>query len=686
MTQPEITLVMIVRNESRVIERCLESVRPLLSGWVIVDTGSTDDTIKKIQRSLSDIPGELHRREWVDFGHNRNEALTLARGIGTHLLLIDADMTVCAESPLPQLTADAYELRHDADPAYWIPRLLRSDYEWFFVGRTHEFLSCKQTFSRERLPQLVIDDHADGGSRANKFERDKVLLEQSIEEDPSNQRSWFYLALTLRDLGETDAAIAAFRQRVALGGWDQEVFYSLYQIGLLLRTQDHNSAIIQLLAAWNFRPTRAEPLLELARMHRQLGQYALCELYASTGLALPPSTDSAFVHPETHDWALKFELAIAWFHLGRVEEALALNDQLLLDGVPREMVPWVQHNRAWCLRSLGRPDRETLARLPVGSDIPALATLIDDIAYTPLVIDHAPGWSLFNPSVTNDPEEKLVVNIRSSNYVIADDGSYTFQGTEDDGIIRTVNLLARLDENLATSVVGQIPSQPPGPSTRLSRVLGCEDVRLLAVGNSWKALATVRDRNHYERCDIALLSLPSLNAAEETTLSVIPGPDPARHEKNWMPFVVDGELHVMYLCSPTVVGHLDANSQLVVDSSTTGPPSATHFRGGSQGVPFNDGYLFLVHEVTFFGTQRVYSHRFIHMTSGIMKSGDRRWDITSLSCPFYFREMGIEFAAGLAVDGDDIVASFGVRDAEAWLVRMSANQVAKQLVPLFRDS
>jgi tetratricopeptide (TPR) repeat protein len=532
----------------------------------------------------------------------------------------------------------------------------------------------------------VIDDHADGGSRANKFERDKVLLEQSIEEDPSNQRSWFYLALTLRDLGDTDAAIAAFQQRVALGGWDQEVFYSLYQIGLLLRTQDHNSAIIQLLTAWNFRPTRAEPLLELARMHRQLGQYALCELYASTGLALPPSTDSAFVHPEAHDWALKFELAIAWFHLGRVEEALALNDQLLLDGVPREMVPWVQHNRAWCLRSLGRPDHETLARLPVGSDIPALATLIDDIAYTPLAIDHAPGWSLFNPSVTNDPEGGLVVNIRSSNYVIADDGSYTFQGTEDDGIIRTVNLLARLDENLATSVVGQIPSQPPGPSTRLSRVLGCEDVRLLAIGNSWKALATVRDRNHYERCDIALLSLPSLNAAEETTLSVIPGPDPARHEKNWMPFVVDGELHIMYLCSPTVVGHLDADSQLVVDSSTTGPPSATHFRGGSQGVPFDDGYLFLVHEVTFFGTQRVYSHRFIHMTSAITKSGDRRWDITSLSCPFYFREMGIEFAAGLAVDGDDIVASFGVRDAEAWLVRMSADQVAKQLVPLFRAS
>ena len=494
------------------------------------------------------------------------------------------------------------------------------------------------------------------------------------------------MALTLRDLGETDAAIAAFQQRVALGGWDQEVFYSLYQIGLLLRTQDQNSAIIQLLTAWNFRPTRAEPLLELARIHRQLGQYALCELYASTGLELPPSTDSAFVHTEAYDWALKFELAIAWFHLGRVEEALALNDELLLDGVPNEMVPWVHHNRAWCLHALGRPDHETLARLPIESDIPALATLIDDIAYTSLAIDHTPGWSLFNPSVTNDPQGGLVVNIRSSNYVIADDGSYTFQGTDDDGIIRTVNLLARLDKNFATSLVGQIPSQPTGPSTRLSRVLGCEDVRLLAVGNSWKALATVRDRNHYERCDIALLSVPSLDAPAEATLSVIPGPDPARHEKNWMPFVVDGVLHILYLCSPTVVGHLNADSQLVIDSSTSGPPAATHFRGGSQGVPFNGGYLFLVHEVTFFGTQRVYSHRFIHLTSSTTKSGDRRWDITSLSCPFYFREMGIEFAAGLATDGNDIVASFGVRDAEAWLVRMSADQVTKQLVPLFRDS
>ena len=186
MRTPEIILVMIVRNESAVIERCLDSVRPLLSGWLIVDTGSTDDTISRIEDALSDLPGEVHQREWIDFGHNRTEALTLARGLGTHLLLLDADMTVRLNEPLPQLTADAYELRHEADPAYWIPRLVRSSLDWFYVGKTHEFLSCTTSFASERLPQFVIEDHSDGGSRAGKFERDRQLLELALTEQPND--------------------------------------------------------------------------------------------------------------------------------------------------------------------------------------------------------------------------------------------------------------------------------------------------------------------------------------------------------------------------------------------------------------------------------------------------------------------------------------------------------------------
>src|SRR5260370_14238085 len=89
-----ICLSMIVKNEAPVIRRCLESVRPIIDRWVIVDTGSTDGTQDIIHECLKDLPGELHERPWRDFAHNRSEALALARPQGDYSLIIDADDTL----------------------------------------------------------------------------------------------------------------------------------------------------------------------------------------------------------------------------------------------------------------------------------------------------------------------------------------------------------------------------------------------------------------------------------------------------------------------------------------------------------------------------------------------------------------------------------------------------------------
>ncbi|WP_197911988.1 glycosyltransferase [Kineobactrum salinum] len=82
---------MIVRDEAAVIERCLASVRPYIDYWVIVDTGSIDDTPARIRAALADIPGELYHCRWRDFGFNRSDALERARGKADYLLFLDAD-------------------------------------------------------------------------------------------------------------------------------------------------------------------------------------------------------------------------------------------------------------------------------------------------------------------------------------------------------------------------------------------------------------------------------------------------------------------------------------------------------------------------------------------------------------------------------------------------------------------
>src|SRR3954470_18971390 len=89
--RPTVCLNMIVKDEAHVIRRCLDSVRPLIDSWVIVDTGSTDGTQDVIREHLGDLPGTLMERPWVDFAHNRTEALDYARGAADYTFVIDAD-------------------------------------------------------------------------------------------------------------------------------------------------------------------------------------------------------------------------------------------------------------------------------------------------------------------------------------------------------------------------------------------------------------------------------------------------------------------------------------------------------------------------------------------------------------------------------------------------------------------
>jgi glycosyltransferase involved in cell wall biosynthesis len=72
---------MIVKDEENVIERALRSVLRTVDTWCIVDTGSTDKTKEIIQKVADELGkvGHLYDRKWVNFGHNRSEALTLAK-------------------------------------------------------------------------------------------------------------------------------------------------------------------------------------------------------------------------------------------------------------------------------------------------------------------------------------------------------------------------------------------------------------------------------------------------------------------------------------------------------------------------------------------------------------------------------------------------------------------------------
>jgi tetratricopeptide (TPR) repeat protein len=655
---PTIGVAMIVRDEAAVIERCLASVRPLVDTWTIVDTGSADDTLERVRASLDGMRGTLVEEPWVDFGHNRTSLMGHARGSADYLLLVDADMVVTVLDELPALTADAYHLRHVGDLRYAVPRLVRGDREWHYVGATHEYLASPRPFSISPLDAWVIEHHADGGSRGDKFERDRRLLEAALAETPDDPRSLFYLAQTYRDLGETGRAIETYRRRVAVGGWDEETFYAQFQLGLLLAAEDPSGSHEALLTAWQMRPTRAEPLLELARSHRNRGEHHLAELYARRGRELPPPDDLLFVHREAYDWALTFEHAIALYWTGDVFGARQLNTELLAGGVPPEIEPWVRHNLAWCNQALDELDRPRPAWSP--DQLTLLGDRCPDLTVTDVTLDLEAGWSALNPSIGPDGTAMVV---RTVNYRRDDHGVYTTR-PEDGGLIRTRNRFLTLDEDLRTTSDTMWTEVPEGPPRFASRVWGCEDVRLVAVDGHWVATATVRDRNDGEWCEMALLTLASTGPGRSVGIegmAVLDAGRARRHEKNWMPFAVDGELHLVYSCDPLVVLHHDLTTATTSTvTSSPGPPGAASFRGGSQGLPDGDGWLFVVHEVV--DPPRTYAHRLVRL--------ERDFTISGVSAPFSFSGAAIEFCAGLAAVGDDVVLSYGVKDRSAHLARL----------------
>lgn len=251
-----IALAMIVRDNEATLPRCLASVDSIVDDAIIVDTGSDDDTAEIARQWGADV----YEREWRNSGTNRTELMSLAHGKADYLLLLDADHTIeCAARP-DNLTRAVYMLRERQDTIEWrMPRLVTGARQWRFVGAAHEYL--EDADDREPLDAITVTHHADGRPDSERLRVALSDLDAALELDPDDARSVFYRANTLRDLGIYDEAVRAYSRRLVMGGWDEELFYSHYQLGVcLMRAGRRDEGREALIAAYQRRPWRAEPL------------------------------------------------------------------------------------------------------------------------------------------------------------------------------------------------------------------------------------------------------------------------------------------------------------------------------------------------------------------------------------------------------------------------------------------
>jgi glycosyltransferase involved in cell wall biosynthesis len=335
-----ICLNMIVKNEASVIRRCIDSVRPIVDHWVIIDTGSTDGTQDIIREHLRDLPGELHERPWRDFAHNRSEALELARGKSDYTLIIDADDTleITPNTSVPALSADSYMVDiANAGIVYQRLQLVRSALPWRYEGVLHEFLACDGVGPSGQLSGIRMRCSHDGARRKDPqtFRRDAAVLETALQVETNpflRARYRFYLAQSYRDCGERVTALEHYLARAELGFWQEEVFVSLYCAARMKEQLGHpeEDVIAAYLRAVQARPTRAEALHGASRFCRQRKRYEEGYQIAKRGLEIPmPSSDALFVEPWIYETGLLDEFSVNAYWSGRSRDCLDASLKLL---------------------------------------------------------------------------------------------------------------------------------------------------------------------------------------------------------------------------------------------------------------------------------------------------------------------------------------------------------------------
>ena len=301
------------------------------------------------------------------------------------------------------------------------------------------------------------------------------------------------------------------------------------------------------------------------------------------------------------------------------------------------------------------------------------------------------GTGLMNPSIFLDGDQ-ILVNLRHVNYTLVHSenkqmfpsrwGPLSYLHPEKDQRLVTENYLCKLDDNLEMTDFAHVEMlQLHEP---IWEFVGLEDARLVKWDNKYYLIGVRRDtttngqgRMEYSEIDIDWNRTKEPKVQEKRRLRIpVPGEIESYCEKNWVP-VLDRPYHFIKWTCPTEFVYADPEKPEchTVFTKPTPQPQKDQ-RGSSHVVKWANLYISITHEVDLFKNylgqkDAVYRHR--------LSVWDSRFNFVGLSQPFSFLDFPIEFCTGAAVQGTNLLISFGAADNAAFVLS-TPRQVVEDLI------
>ncbi len=276
-----------------------------------------------------------------------------------------------------------------------------------------------------------------------------------------------------------------------------------------------------------------------------------------------------------------------------------------------------------------------------------------------------PGYNFMNASLLCK-DNVLISFIRATNYTKRDRKEVRNDNWQR---ILSRNFVYMYDCYFRVLFHKEIEDTSIWPRNLQSPVVGYEDPRIVYYNNTYYFTATSFECTRILKPAMVLCELDtsSWNVIKTIQLQC---QDMNDMQKNWLPFVdhKTNKFLVIYRFSPFIVNEINVGDGSFKEIVRITLPHI-HFptvRGSTSPVPFDNGWLFVIHFVNYDNaSEDIYYSRFVWMTYDFIPK--------KMSATFTLEHFGLEYISGLAILNDAVYITYNIQDIQSKLSRISVN-------------
>lgn len=363
----KLILTQIMKNESHVATRMLDSIKSIVDGICVVDTGSTDDSVEVVKKwgEENGIETYVFERPFDNFENSRNYSFEKARemflskkdGHTYYNFWLDFDEQLIIDKTFNKqsINKDLYMFNtFIKQMKYTRNELVRLDMDFKFYGPIHEYIIPPKDvkITSGVLQGVSVNVSMDGASWQEDVQMKYISHAHTLEKYISNNRKdprWiFYTAQSYHDSAvmkdnkeeneeRLRRAIRYYKERVdRMDGYPEERFYAQYRIGTIMKNLEEpwNLTLQALLKAYSIEPTRGESIKTIIDYYLQVGEWNLAYMYSDFAVKNfhnknPYPAKLLFVDNSLYAWKFLETYSAACYYTGRKEEAKKYFNKIL---------------------------------------------------------------------------------------------------------------------------------------------------------------------------------------------------------------------------------------------------------------------------------------------------------------------------------------------------------------------